>query len=287
MDNILNTKEEYAKSLGDKIKFARMELDIDQQLLSNELKISVDIINGLERGDITEGQRAYFTRLICLKILKRLNIENDDNIYIVDQVYPNSAKNVPNATASKENINFGNHIKKRNTKSSMYGIIKYLAITLFLGLLAVTLFYFLSVNVKNVNSQTKNETTLMATTTLVPNEIITPKPVTEVAFKQKSNTTYTYGIKQLANPDSYKLTITFTGDCYVDVYDVKTKKSIVPAKTYKSGEKLELTITGGQDVVVSLGATQNATITVDETDINIKDQAITGKSNIEVYNDIK
>ena len=169
----------------------------------------------------------------------------------------------------------------------MYGVIKYLAITLFLGLLAITLFYFLSVNVKNVNSQVKNETTLMSTTVLVPNEIIVPKPVTEVSFKQKSNTTYTYGIKQLANPDSYKLTVTFTGDCYVDVYDVKTKKSLVPAKTYKAGETLELTITGGQDVVVSLGATQNASIKVDETDINIKDQAINGKSSIEVYNDIK
>ncbi|MGL5020462.1 MAG: helix-turn-helix domain-containing protein, partial [Mycoplasmatales bacterium] len=91
MDNITNSREDYAVVLGNKLKETRIEKKISIDQLAEQFKVSVKMLHDIENGVIVSTQNSYFSRLLCKKYINAIGLDVDEYVFIIDEIYQNDA----------------------------------------------------------------------------------------------------------------------------------------------------------------------------------------------------
>lgn len=265
--------------LGETLKEIRISKNVTVEQLSQELKISKNIINALEEGESFKDNT--YMRLIIKKYAKYLNIDEAEFISLLDKAYPSVTYQTmdlsKNVTINKKKTK----MKKNKKRRSFLG--SFLLTLIFIVFILILIFltsYNITSSVKETttNETTTNETTLISNTTLKPSSVekAEQEPTNKVSLETVSDNEIDIDTG-LTKDFKFKIVATDS-----DVYtDLSVDEAIQESETIPQGESKTYDVknTDKDNTIINIGNINACDIYVNDEKVS-KDEYVSSQQYI-------
>lgn len=267
--------ENNLKKLGEKLEDIRVMKGYDLVTIAHDMRVTVDNLTDIEKGVKIMPKNPYIGRLITLKYVEVLGVSDNPAITeLVDFVYSNKPTDaVNNKTINMNDFDFEKTINRSSSIKKARQLIIYIVglvfVIVLIGVSLVSIYHYLGK--ASVDSTITNETTLVENTKLQPGNVVAAPEKTVVSYdKNEDSTNYYYNITSLVDPSKYTLKLVATGDCYVDVTDKATGKTIGDTGVLKKGDSFSYDIGKDQkEIYINLGASQYIEVYVNDLKVDL------------------
>jgi len=280
MENIYDGQGNAKEQLGLLLKEGREKNSLTIEDVADSLKANRQTVISIENGELIDDISAFYVRQIVRRYVNLVNIGSVGVDELVDTAYMNKQEELARTISiNPTGMTFEEDIKTKKRKDSVKKNSKAIASFLLLGIIIISLLFFLSKNISSSIKESENDSKLVEDTVLKPEEVIKPVVTTTIDFKNSKGFQHFFEINGLETKE-YDLRIELDGPCYVGVWDTKTAKKIGTPKVFNNGQKFEAKIKNINDVTINLGAANKAKIFVNDIQVDIESKNLAGKNHI-------